>query len=88
MRRNILFASEMLGAVRGADPATGVEWDNTLVYVKAAGLSISDERSILHDNAVEVYPGLQERTDRKARGNRHPAKVRLIAKEKHVRELA
>ncbi len=26
---NILFASEMLGAVRGADPETGVEWDDT-----------------------------------------------------------
>ena len=26
---NILFASEMLGAVRGADPETGIEWDDT-----------------------------------------------------------
>ncbi|MBB6405381.1 amidohydrolase family protein [Arthrobacter sp. AZCC_0090] len=59
--RNILFASEMLGAVRGADPETGVEWDNTLVYVRRAGLSGENERRILLENALEVYPGLAER---------------------------
>jgi 4-oxalmesaconate hydratase len=59
--RNILFASEMLGAVRGADPETGVEWDNTLVYVKGAGLSEENERRILLENALEVYPGLAAR---------------------------
>jgi 4-oxalmesaconate hydratase len=59
--RNILFASEMLGAVRGADPETGVEWDNTLVYVKNAGLSDENERRILLENALEVYPGLAAR---------------------------
>ncbi|MFF2297904.1 amidohydrolase family protein [Arthrobacter sp. NPDC058127] len=59
--RNILFASEMLGAVRGADPETGVEWDNTLVYVKSAGLSGENERRILLENALEVYPGLAAR---------------------------
>ncbi|WP_164207131.1 amidohydrolase family protein [[Micrococcus luteus] ATCC 49442] len=59
--RNILFASEMLGAVRGADPETGVEWDNTLVYVKSAGLSEENERRILLENALEVYPGLAAR---------------------------
>ena len=59
--RNILFASEMLGAVRGADPETGVEWDNTLVYVRSAGLSAENERRILLENALEVYPGLAVR---------------------------
>jgi 4-oxalmesaconate hydratase len=59
--RNILFASEMLGAVRGADPETGVEWDNTLVYVQSAGLSEENERRILLENALEVYPGLAAR---------------------------
>lgn len=59
--RNILFASEMLGAVRGADPETGVEWDNTLVYIKSAGLSDENERRILLENAIEVYPGLATR---------------------------
>ncbi|MFC9353380.1 amidohydrolase family protein [Arthrobacter sp. NPDC057013] len=59
--RNILFASEMLGAVRGADPQTGVEWDDTLVYVKNAGLSEENERRILRENARRVYPGLASR---------------------------
>ncbi|MDO5866754.1 MULTISPECIES: amidohydrolase family protein [Paenarthrobacter] len=58
---NILFASEMLGAVRGADPDSGVEWDHTLVYVKNAGLSPEDELRILRENAVGVYPGLAAR---------------------------
>src|SRR5258707_9642499 len=31
--KTILFASEMLGAVRGADPQTGIAWDDTLAYV-------------------------------------------------------
>ena len=35
---NILFASEMLGAVRGADPETGIAWDDTKRYLDAAGL--------------------------------------------------
>jgi 4-oxalmesaconate hydratase len=47
--------------VRGADPETGVEWDNTLVYVKSAGLSEENERRILLENALEVYPGLAAR---------------------------
>ena len=36
---NLLFASEMLGAVRGADPQTGVAWDDTLVYINNLGLT-------------------------------------------------
>jgi 4-oxalmesaconate hydratase len=59
--QNILFASEMLGAVRGADPQTGVEWDDTLVYVKNAGLSKENERQIIRENARRVYPGLASR---------------------------
>lgn len=58
---NILFASEMLGAVRGADPATGVEWDDTLVYVQAAGLSEEAIGAVLAHNALMVYPRLAAR---------------------------
>src|SRR5256885_13438689 len=39
---NILFASEMLGAVRGVDPETGFPFDDTRRYVDAAGLSPAD----------------------------------------------
>jgi 4-oxalmesaconate hydratase len=58
---NVLFASEMLGAVRGADPDTGIEWDDTLRYVEAAALSADDRRKVLQDNALRVYPGLAQR---------------------------
>lgn len=55
---NVLFASEMFGAVRGADPETGIEWDDTLHYLSAASLSDGDRVKVLQDNALRVYPGL------------------------------
>lgn len=55
---NVLFASEMLGAVRGADPKTGIEWDDTLVYVRQAGRPADDLEAILGGNALRVYPRL------------------------------
>ena len=58
---NILFASEMLGAVRGADPITGVAWDDTLVYVRGAGLPATDLEKVLTGNALRVYPRLTTR---------------------------
>ena len=33
---NILFASEMIGAVRGIDPETGHYFDDTKRYIEAA----------------------------------------------------
>ena len=33
---NILFASEMIGAVRGIDPETGYHYDDTRRYIEAA----------------------------------------------------
>ena len=56
--RNVLFASEMLGAVRGADPETGVAWDDTLRYLDAAGLSAADREQVVEQNARRVYPRL------------------------------
>jgi 4-oxalmesaconate hydratase len=58
---NILFSSEMLGAVRGADPATGIPWDDTLRYVEAAGLSPDDLAAVCETNARRVYPALDRR---------------------------
>jgi 4-oxalmesaconate hydratase len=55
---NLLFASEMLGAVRGADPETGIAWDDTLRYVEAAGLRPADLAAITETNARRVYPRL------------------------------
>jgi 4-oxalmesaconate hydratase len=48
----------MLGAVRGADPRTGVGWDDTLAYVDDLGLSDADRRSIVECNARRAYPRL------------------------------
>ncbi|SEK91440.1 4-oxalmesaconate hydratase [Blastococcus sp. DSM 46786] len=62
---NILFASEMLGAVRGADPETGVEWDDTKRYLDAAGLGDAEKQAVFEDNARRVYP----RLDARLRGN-------------------
>jgi 4-oxalmesaconate hydratase len=58
---SILFASEMLGAVRGADPDSGIAWDDTLAYVRATDLSASDLDSVLEGNARRVYPRLDRR---------------------------
>jgi 4-oxalmesaconate hydratase len=58
---SVLFASEMLGAVRGADPRTGVEWDDTLRYLQAASLSDVDRAKVTYENALRVYPGLVKR---------------------------
>src|ERR1043166_820542 len=54
---NILFASEMVGAVRGIDPETGHYYDDTKRYIEnAAGLSDADRKKIYEDNVRKVYP--------------------------------
>jgi 4-oxalmesaconate hydratase len=58
---NILFASEMLGAVRGVDPETGFHWDDTLRYVDRLDLPDEDRRKVLELNARRVYPRLDAR---------------------------
>ena len=56
---NILFASEMIGAVRGVDPETGFHYDDTKRYVEASpNLSASDRFKIYEGNARRVYPRL------------------------------
>ncbi len=58
---NVLFASEMLGAVRGADPDTGVAWDDTKQYVDRARLSDDERAKVFEGNARRVYPRLDAR---------------------------
>jgi 4-oxalmesaconate hydratase len=55
---NILFASEMLGAVRGINPDNGFAWDDTKKYVDKLGLSETDHRKVFELNARRVYPRL------------------------------
>lgn len=57
---NILFASEMVGAVRGVDPETGFYFDDTKRYIDAApGLTAADRAKIFEGNARRVYPRLK-----------------------------
>jgi 4-oxalmesaconate hydratase len=58
---NILFASEMVGAVRGIDPETGHYYDDTRRYVDGADLSDADREKIFDGNVRRVFPRL--RTD-------------------------
>ena len=53
---NILFASEMVGAVRGIDPETGNYYDDTKRYIEAASISAADKQKIFEGNARRVYP--------------------------------
>ena len=54
---NILFASEVVGAVRGIDPETGQYYDDTRRYIDAIEwLSATDRKKIYEDNARKVYP--------------------------------
>jgi 4-oxalmesaconate hydratase len=55
---NILFASEMLGAVRGIDPETGHHWDDTKRFVDQLGLTEAQRHQLFEGNARRVYPRL------------------------------
>ncbi len=53
---NILFASEMVGAVRGIDPETGHYYDDTKRYIDAIDwVSAADKEKIFHGNTRKVY---------------------------------
>jgi 4-oxalmesaconate hydratase len=55
---NILFGSEMVGAVRGIDPETGQFFDDTKRYIDALPLNSDEKRLIFELNARRVYPRL------------------------------
>jgi 4-oxalmesaconate hydratase len=56
---NILFASEMIGAVKGIDPETGFPYDDTKRYIEASTiLSPEDKQKVYEGNARRVFPRL------------------------------
>jgi 4-oxalmesaconate hydratase len=58
---NVLFASEMVGAVRGIDPTAGHHYDDTRRYIDAASdLTEHDKTAIFEGNARRVFPRLGE----------------------------
>ena len=57
---NVLFASEMVGAVRGVDPETGFYFDDTKRYIDSApGLTAADRHKIYEGNARRVFSRLK-----------------------------
>jgi 4-oxalmesaconate hydratase len=58
---NILFGSEMVGAVRGIDPRTGQYYDDTKRYIDALPLNGQDRDRLFSGNALRVYPRLGAR---------------------------
>jgi len=59
---NILFGSEMIGAIRSIDPETGHYFDDTKRYIDQVGsVSESDKQKIFEGNARRVYPRLNRR---------------------------
>ena len=64
---NILFASEMKGAVPGIDPETGFHFDDTKRYVdQVQGLDEAARHKIFEGNARRVYPRLDALLKRRA----------------------
>ncbi|KAL2629202.1 hypothetical protein R1flu_013888 [Riccia fluitans] len=56
---NIIFGSEMIGAIRGRDPKTGEYFDDTKKYLDACShLSDKELHQIFEGNARRVYPRL------------------------------
>lgn len=60
---NLVFASEMLGAVRGINPDTGSGWDDTLRYVERLDLTGEQRSALCEGNARRVYPRLADRLE-------------------------
>jgi 4-oxalmesaconate hydratase len=55
---NVLFGSEMVGAVRGIDPETGHHFDDTRRYIEASALTDSARAAVYEENVRRVYPRL------------------------------
>jgi 4-oxalmesaconate hydratase len=49
----------MIGAVRGIDPQSGHEFDDTKRYVDKAAISDADKKKIFEGNAMRAYPRLK-----------------------------
>jgi 4-oxalmesaconate hydratase len=56
--KNILFGSEMVGAVRGIDRETGHYFDDTRRYIDALAITQEQRHAIFEGNARRVFPRL------------------------------
>jgi 4-oxalmesaconate hydratase len=64
---NILFASEMVGAVKGIDPRTGHHYDDTKKYLDKLPLSEADRYKLYEGNVLKVYPRLAKQIEKQAK---------------------
>jgi 4-oxalmesaconate hydratase len=64
---NILFGSEMVGAVRGIDPQTGHYFDDTRRYIDALDIAAADKERIFEQNARRVFPRLDAQLEARGR---------------------
>ena len=59
---NVLFASEILGAVKGVNPDTGFNYDDTKRYIESVEwLTAERKEKVFAGNAMRVYPRLAKR---------------------------
>lgn len=58
--KNILFGSEMVGAVRGVDPETGQYFDDTKRYIDKLSISEAQKADVFANNARRVFPRLDK----------------------------
>ena len=58
--KNILFGSEMVGAVRGIDPTTGNYFDDTKRYIDALDIAEDERHAIFEGNTRRVFPRLDQ----------------------------
>ena len=58
--KNILFASEMVGAVRGVDPETGFNYDDTKRYIDGTpNLNDAEREEVFSENTLRVFSRLK-----------------------------
>jgi 4-oxalmesaconate hydratase len=59
---NVLFASEIFGAVKGVDPDTGYNFDDTKRYIEGVEWMTAERKEkVFSGNAMKVYPRLAAR---------------------------
>ena len=64
---NILFASEMLGAVKGVDPETGHNYDDTKRYIDKLDLSAVGQAKDLRRQRAARLPALERPIEKKTK---------------------
>ena len=58
--KNILFASEMVGAVRGIDPETGHNYDDTKRFIDGTpNLTAAERAAVFSENTLKVFSRLK-----------------------------